>query len=69
MSASGNAVLQNGTTSFTVRVDLSKLAPGMYEMFVRKSDGIGAITRLRSVRIELQNPRDALELPPSLRLK
>ena len=36
VSASGTAALENGTTSFTVRVDLSKLAPGMYEMSVRK---------------------------------
>lgn len=36
VSASGTAVLQNGTTSFTVRVDLSKLAAGIYEMYVRQ---------------------------------
>ena len=36
VSALGTAALQNGTTSFTVRVDLSKLTPGMYEMYVRK---------------------------------
>jgi len=36
VSASGNATLTNGATSFTVHVDLSKLAPGMYEMSVRK---------------------------------
>jgi hypothetical protein len=36
VSASGNATLANGTTSFTVRLDLSKLTPGMYEMSVRK---------------------------------
>lgn len=36
VSAAGTAALENGTTSFTVRVDLSKLAPGMYEMSVRK---------------------------------
>jgi hypothetical protein len=36
VSALGNATLENGTTSFIVRIDLSKLAPGMYEMSVRK---------------------------------
>ena len=36
VSASGVAIIQNGTTEFTVRVDLSRLPPGMYEMFVRQ---------------------------------
>jgi hypothetical protein len=36
VSASGVAAIQNGSTAFTVRVDLSKLTPGMYEMFVRQ---------------------------------
>lgn len=36
VSASGVAAIQNGTTSFTVRIDLSKLTPGMYEMLVRQ---------------------------------
>ncbi len=36
VAASGVAAIQNGTTAFTVRVDLSTLTPGMYEMFVRQ---------------------------------
>jgi len=34
--ASSDAAIRNGTTSFTVRLDLSRLAPGKYEMYVRQ---------------------------------
>jgi hypothetical protein len=36
VSAGGNAEIQNGTTAFTARVNLSKLAPGNYSMVIRQ---------------------------------
>lgn len=36
VSASSDAAIREGTTAFTVRLELSRLAPGMYEMYVRR---------------------------------
>ena len=35
-TASSDAAIRNGTTAFTVKLDLSNLTPGMYEMYVRR---------------------------------
>jgi hypothetical protein len=36
ISAAGNAEIQNGTTAFTVRMNISALAPGNYSMVIRQ---------------------------------
>jgi hypothetical protein len=36
LSSGGNAEIHNGTTSFTIKVDLSKFDPGKYSMVVRQ---------------------------------
>jgi hypothetical protein len=36
VSASATAAIREGSTAFSVRLDLSKLAPGMYSMYVRQ---------------------------------
>jgi hypothetical protein len=36
ISTSATAAIREGSTTFTVRLDLSKLAPGMYSMYVRQ---------------------------------
>ena len=36
ISTSSTAAIRDGSTTFSVRLDLSKLAPGMYSMYVRQ---------------------------------
>ena len=36
VSAGGNAEIQNGTTAFTARMNLSQLEPGNYSMVIRQ---------------------------------